>query len=43
MQTKRKIFDETHNMFRESVKRFVKKHVAPFHSEWEKKGIVSDF
>ena len=41
MQTKRKIFDETHNMFRESVKRFVKKHVAPFHSEWEKKGIVS--
>ena len=28
-------------MFRESVKRFVKKHVAPFHSEWEKKGIVS--
>ena len=41
MQAKRKIFDETHNMFRESVKRFVKKNVEPYHSEWEKKGIVS--
>ena len=41
MHSKRKIFDESHNMFRESVKRFVKKHVEPYHSEWEKKGIVS--
>ena len=41
MGTKRKIFDESHNMFRESVKRFVKKHVVPFHNEWEKKGVVS--
>ncbi len=41
MISKRKIFDESHNMFRESVKRFVNKHVVPYHNEWEKKGIVS--
>ena len=41
MLSKRKIFDESHNMFRESVKRFVNKHVVPYHNEWEKKGIVS--
>ena len=41
MLSKRKIFDESHNMFRESVKRFVNKHVVPYHTEWEKKGIVS--
>jgi acyl-CoA dehydrogenase len=41
MTTNRKIFDESHKIFRESVKRFVKKHVEPFHSEWEKNGVVS--
>ncbi len=41
MHNKRKIFDESHDMFRESVKRFLKKHVEPFHNEWEKKGVVS--
>ena len=41
MNYKRKIFDESHEMFRESVKRFLKKHVVPFHKEWEKKGVVS--
>ena len=41
MNYKRKIFDESHEMFRESVKRFLKKHVVPFHNEWEKKGVVS--
>ena len=34
MYNKRKIFYESHDMFRESVKRFLKKHVEPYHSEW---------
>ena len=41
MTSNRKIFDESHEIFRESVKRFVKKHIEPFHSEWEKNGVVS--
>ena len=41
MTSNRKIFDESHEIFRESVKRFVKKHIEPFHSEWERNGVVS--
>lgn len=35
------LFEETHNIFRESVKRFIQKHVVPYHEEWEKLGVVS--
>ena len=34
------LFEENHDIFRESVKRFIKKHVTPFHEEWEKEGVV---
>ena len=36
-----KLFEETHEIFRETVKRFVKKHVIPHHKTWEKDGVVS--
>ena len=34
------LFEENHDIFRESVKRFIQKHVTPYHEEWEKEGIV---
>lgn len=37
---KRKIFTEEQNLFRESVSKFFKKEVLPYHSQWEKNGIV---
>ncbi len=36
----RNIFTEEHQMFRESVRRFIQKEIAPYHEEWEKAGIV---
>jgi acyl-CoA dehydrogenase len=36
----RSLFREEHNMFRESVRRFMEKEVAPYHAQWEKDGIV---
>lgn len=41
MLAKREIFEEHHDMFRESVKKFIQKHVVPYHDQWDKKGIVS--
>ena len=41
MSANRTLFEETHNIFRESVKRFIQKHVVPYHEEWEKLGVVS--
>lgn len=41
MSENRTLFEETHNIFRESVKRFIQKHVVPYHEEWEKLGVVS--
>src|SRR5690242_446825 len=36
----RTIFTEEHDLFRESVRRFVEKEIAPHHLQWEKDGIV---
>ena len=37
---KRIIFEEEHQMFRQAVKTFVERDVAPYHKQWEKDGIV---
>ena len=36
----RKLFSPEHEMWRESVRRFIEKEIVPFHAEWEKDGIV---
>jgi len=36
----RTLFDADHDMFRESVRGFIAKEVAPHHEEWERAGIV---
>jgi alkylation response protein AidB-like acyl-CoA dehydrogenase len=36
----RTIFDDEHELFRESVRRFVDKEIVPHHLEWERAGIV---
>lgn len=38
---KRTIFAEEHDMFRESVRRFVESEIMPHHDAWEKQGMVS--
>jgi acyl-CoA dehydrogenase len=37
---KRKIFDEEHEMFRDSVRSFMQKEIGPHSDEWHEKGIV---
>src|SRR4051812_38447191 len=37
----REIFSEEHESFRETVRSFIAKEVAPFHEQWEKDGVVS--
>jgi alkylation response protein AidB-like acyl-CoA dehydrogenase len=37
----RTIFNEEHNMFRESLKDFISKEITPFNAEWEKNKMVS--
>ncbi|MCY9786004.1 acyl-CoA dehydrogenase family protein [Nocardiopsis sp. EMB25] len=37
---KRELFDSDHDLFRESVREFLKREVVPFHDQWEKDGIV---
>ncbi len=36
----RTLFTSEHDMWRESVRRFVEKEIVPFHAQWEKDGIV---
>jgi alkylation response protein AidB-like acyl-CoA dehydrogenase len=36
----RGLFSAEHDAFRESVRRFVEKELAPHHSQWEKDGVV---
>ena len=36
----RTLFSEEHNIFRESVRRFMSREVEPFHAQWEEDGIV---
>jgi alkylation response protein AidB-like acyl-CoA dehydrogenase len=37
---KRTIFDEEHDLFRDSFRQFVAKEIVPNHPEWERAGIV---
>ncbi len=36
----RNLFSPEHDMWRESVRRFIEKEIVPFHDQWEKDGIV---
>lgn len=36
----RTLFREEHNIFRESVRRFVEREIVPFHAQWEHDGMV---
>ena len=36
----RSLFTPEHDMWRESVRRFMEKEIVPFHDQWEKDGIV---
>jgi acyl-CoA dehydrogenase len=36
----RSLFREEHQIFRESVRRFVEREIVPFHAKWEEDGIV---
>jgi alkylation response protein AidB-like acyl-CoA dehydrogenase len=37
----RTIFEEEHQMFRDAVRAFIEKEIKPYHTEWEKAGLVS--
>jgi alkylation response protein AidB-like acyl-CoA dehydrogenase len=37
---KRELFSEDHEAFRDMVRRFIAKEIAPFHDEWEAAGMV---
>jgi alkylation response protein AidB-like acyl-CoA dehydrogenase len=36
----RTLFREEHDMFRDSVRRFVEREIVPYHASWEKDGVV---
>lgn len=36
----RRLFREEHELFRVSVRKFIEREIAPFHSQWEADGIV---
>ncbi|MFP1644678.1 acyl-CoA dehydrogenase family protein [Pontitalea aquivivens] len=36
----RSLFREEHNIWRETVRRFVEREIVPYHAQWEKDGIV---
>ena len=36
----RSLFNDEHNMWRETVRRFVEKEIVPFHAHWEEEGSV---
>lgn len=36
----RNLFSQEHEMFRETVRKFVEKEIVPYHAEWEREGIV---
>ncbi|MCW2903647.1 MAG: acyl-CoA dehydrogenase domain protein [Streptosporangiaceae bacterium] len=38
---RREIFNEEHEAFRDVVRSFIAKEIAPYHEQWEKDGIVS--
>lgn len=37
---RRELFSEEHEAFRETVRRFIEKEIAPYHTQWEHDGIV---
>ncbi|MEM7469483.1 MAG: acyl-CoA dehydrogenase family protein, partial [Pseudomonadota bacterium] len=37
----RKLFDDSHETFRDAIKRFIDKEIAPHYANWEKNGMVS--
>jgi acyl-CoA dehydrogenase len=37
---KRELFNEDHEAFRDTVRRFVENEIAPFHAQWEDSGVV---
>ena len=40
MTIRRSLFREEHDMWRETVRRFVEKEIVPFHAKWEEDGLV---
>ena len=36
----RDLFSPEHDLFRDTVKKFINKEIAPYHAQWEKDGIV---
>lgn len=36
----RSIFSEEHEIFRESVRRFIEREIVPYHARWEEDGVV---
>jgi acyl-CoA dehydrogenase len=36
----RRLFREEHKMFRDTVRKFVEREIAPYHQQWEKDGVV---
>ena len=36
----RRLFSEEHEMFRDTVRKFIEKEIAPFHAQWEKDKVV---
>ena len=37
----RTLFTSEHDMFRDTVRKFIEKEIAPYHDQWEKDGVVS--
>ena len=37
---KRTLFSQEHEMFRDTVRKFIEKEIAPYHAQWEHDGIV---
>ena len=37
----RTLYDEEHEIFRETARRFVEKEIVPHHDQWEKDGQIS--
>jgi alkylation response protein AidB-like acyl-CoA dehydrogenase len=36
----RTLFQEEHEIFRRSVRKFMEREIEPFHAQWEEDGIV---
>jgi len=37
---KRTLFNADHEAFRDTVRKFIDKEIAPYHAQWEDNGIV---